>query len=204
MLAPAKLLKTINQLDWYQGALRLWVDELALAEGEHVLEIGCETGSLSHYLAGKGYQLSAVDRSSTMIETAKRDQSKVNFQIADATKLPFNTAQFGAVIAASLINIVSDQHAVIAEMVRVCKPGGTLSILVPKQGFADAQLEVLIRDLELSGFSAAVLRVWHHSAPKMRFDDIKSLFDKTNFKLLIASDTLQGMIMAVSARKKNA
>src|SRR6266567_5002159 len=55
-----------------QTAALAWVDELALAAGSRVLEIGCGAGFLSVALAQRGLRVQAIDSTEAMVDLACR------------------------------------------------------------------------------------------------------------------------------------
>jgi len=69
----------------------------------HILEVACGTGTLSHLLAKKGFNVFALDKSYSMIKHAqnKIDDSCIGRVTAihgDAATMPFYSASFDAVI----------------------------------------------------------------------------------------------------------
>jgi len=110
---------------------------LAPHASAHVLEVGCGTGATTRSLArrkdfiGKAF---GVDHSHPFIEAARRfaDEhdlgDRVDFRVGDAHALDFPDASFDAVFAHTLISHVTDPVAVLREMVRVARPGGTVAI----------------------------------------------------------------------------
>ena len=111
--------------------------QLALPPSAQVLEIGCGTGALTRSLArredfsGKAF---GVDHSLPFIEAASRFahnenvSDRVAFRVGDAHSLDFSPATFDAVIAHTLISHVTEPTAVLREMARVVRPGGTVAI----------------------------------------------------------------------------
>ena len=103
------------------------------------MEIGSATGVLSAYLSKK-YQVISVDNSSTMISKAKENYPSIDFQVADASNLPFKDEVFSVVVASSLINLVEERQEILNEMLRVCKRDGRVLLLFPLEGFSDDAL----------------------------------------------------------------
>ena len=129
-------------------------------------------------------------------------QHRTQYQLASVMNLPFQNDIFDGVISASLINIVADQNKAIAEMLRVCKPGGLIAFLVPTMGFDEAQLDGLVGSTGISGFAAAGLRAWHKLAPKMHTEQAKSLFQQADLEPATINYHLQGMVFSLAARKR--
>ena len=70
-----------------------------------------------------------IDFSPEMIEIGKRKTSDVELSVGDALNLPFDDATFAAVCVAFGLRNVGDTDQGLAEMVRVCKPGGVVAVL---------------------------------------------------------------------------
>jgi ubiquinone/menaquinone biosynthesis C-methylase UbiE len=198
---PAELFDRINQLKWYKSALHQWVDDQNFAAKSKVLEVGCATGVLTAYIAKAGLIPTGVDSSSKMIEFAKIKNDGIDFSVADALDLPFEADHFDGVIAASLVNIVSDKSRAINELSRTCKKGGIVTILVPSVKFSDKNLHSLQASIENSGFSIAALEAWHNHAPKMEAGEISKLFKQAGLTELTTKHYLQGMVISASAIK---
>jgi ubiquinone/menaquinone biosynthesis C-methylase UbiE len=201
-LNHVKLFQRINELDWYKNTLRTWVDNLVMPDNARVMELACATGTLTEYLASNGFDAIGIDASENMIRAARSSAShRAEYRTADAKSLPFENQCVDAVVSASLINIVDEPRKVLAEMVRICKLGGTVSVLVPTQGVSDTQIAELINTRCSSAFSRAVLTTWHQRAPKMRLEDIKNLFNHAGLKSVKERDYLGGMVTSVSGIK---
>ena len=199
---PDKLFQRLNELGWYKNTLHAWIDDLSLDQDANGLDIGCATGVLTEYMATRAHYAIGVDASKKMISAALQNQRRrAEYQLADATFLPFKDADFNMVVSASLLNIVSNPVKMAAEMARVCKYGGTVSVMVPKQGISDAQIAELTRTCCPTGFSAAALSVWHKRAPKMKPADIESLLHAAGLNISATRDYLDGMLVSVSAIK---
>jgi SAM-dependent methyltransferase len=52
--------------------------------------------------------------------------------VADALRLPLPTASFDRVIAAEVLEHITDDSSAIAELARVLRPGGTMAVTVPR------------------------------------------------------------------------
>ena len=196
----AALFRRLNNIDWYRQTLNEWTDSLQLQPEASVLEIGCATGELSERLAASGVRITAVDSSERMLASAQAESAgKVNYLAGSITNLPFTDNSFDAVISASVVNVVDDKQKALAEMFRVCKPGGQVSFLVPVEGFNRAQLEGLIKKLGISDFSEACLRTWHRAANKMSAGESELLISQGASKLPAISFYLDGKVLCVTA-----
>jgi phosphatidylethanolamine/phosphatidyl-N-methylethanolamine N-methyltransferase len=106
---------------------------LAPASGESILEIGVGTG-LSAPQYPHGCQVAAIDLSAPMLararaRIARRGTPHVRLCRMDAARLAFRDAQFDAVYAPYVLNVVPDPLQVAREMRRVCRPQGRIVLL---------------------------------------------------------------------------
>jgi ubiquinone/menaquinone biosynthesis C-methylase UbiE len=136
-----------------------------------------------------------------MIKLAKANHKTLNFSVANVLDLPFEANSFDTVIAASLLNIVSDKNQAIHELSRTCKKGGIITVLVPSAKFTDENLSLLQASVDDSGFSIAAMEAWHQRAPKMQTSDILALFQHAALTEIKTKEYLQGMVISVSATK---
>lgn len=104
------------------------------SRGGSVLEVGVGTGlSLPNY--GDTVQVTGIDFSAEMLAKAQEKVDRlgltavVELRQMDARHLDFPDASFDIVVAMHLVSVVPDPEQVVAEMARVCKPGGEVVIL---------------------------------------------------------------------------
>lgn len=104
-------------------------------ENYHVLDMASGKGTSSCFLVEKfGCRVTGVDVSEKLVNTAKKLvkdkglEDKIEFKIADASVLPFEDNSFDAIIIQALLIMVDDntQKKILAESLRVLKPGGYL------------------------------------------------------------------------------
>lgn len=114
---------------FYRDQFRVFVPP----PGRATVEIGCGEGRIARELTDLGHTVTAVDRSPTLLEAARRAGSAAGYVLADATRLPFGDAGVDQVIAYNMLMDVDDMPAVVAEGGRILRPGGvlTLSIVHP-------------------------------------------------------------------------
>ena len=97
-----------------------------------VLEIACGTGLVTRRLRDRldpARRLVASDLSKPMLDYARASLAGIKgieWREADATKLPFGDAEFGAVVCALGFMFVPDKPAAFREARRVMKSGGHL------------------------------------------------------------------------------
>jgi len=101
---------------------------LNLSELRDVLEIGCGAGKLSNYLS-QIYDLhvTGTDIDPEQIETAKTrygERTRLSFQTADATALPFEDGSFDIVISFKVLHHIQGWEKAIEEVKRVLRSTG--------------------------------------------------------------------------------
>ena len=121
---------------WRKRTVRQLLPPLTI-DGD-ILDVCCGTGDLSLAFV-KQQQKSetgrinyGIDFSPEMIEIARQKAKHVqplHFSVGDALNLPFEENRFAVVAVAFGLRNVCDVQQGLAEMVRVCKPGGTVAVL---------------------------------------------------------------------------
>lgn len=102
-----------------------------IASTDRVLECACGAGMLTVPLAKSCRELIATDYSAGMLKQVKkvcRTLPNVRIKRADITQLKCKDATFDKVVAGNVIHLLENPSAAIAELLRVCKPGGKLII----------------------------------------------------------------------------
>jgi SAM-dependent methyltransferase len=104
------------------------------------LDAACGTGRHSAYLAARDHAVLGVDSSPEMLERARAKVPGGEFRVADLHDLPFPDGQVDLVVCALALMHVPELEPVLAELVRVLRPGGSLVIsdwrgLVGTRGF---------------------------------------------------------------------
>jgi len=98
-----------------------------------VLEVGVGTG-LSLPLLNGNVEVTGIDFSTDMLKKAKKRVTELALtkvralQQMDARSLAFPDNSFDTVMALHVLSVVPEPERVMAEIARVCKPGGTVVI----------------------------------------------------------------------------
>ena len=102
--------------------------------GGSVLEVGVGTGlSLPHY--GQGARVTGIDFSHEMLARAREKVDELSLENVvalrqmDARSLDFADDSFDTVVAMFLVSVAPDPERVMAEMSRVCRPGGEVMVV---------------------------------------------------------------------------
>lgn len=105
------------------------LNEIGKIRGGKLLDVGCGNGNLFNCIPDKRYELYGVDFAENMISEAKINcGEKAAFFTADAERLPFEDNTFDIVTCNASFHHYIHPNAVLREMHRVLKKGGTLII----------------------------------------------------------------------------
>ncbi|MEC5161287.1 MULTISPECIES: class I SAM-dependent methyltransferase [unclassified Janthinobacterium] len=107
-----------------------------------VADIGCGAGTQCRLWAQHGHQVHGADINAALVELGRQRAAQaglaIDFAVASATALPWPDQSMDLCIAPELLEHVADWQGVLAELVRVLKPGGALFLstsnrLCPRQ-----------------------------------------------------------------------
>jgi ubiquinone/menaquinone biosynthesis C-methylase UbiE len=147
---PRRILQEVPQV----------LDRIGISPGERVLEVGCGPGVYTVQAAPRlqpNGQLVAVDLQPEMVERASErireaGLDNVEFHVADAHHLPLEDASVDRAFLVGVLPEIPDPQGALAELRRVLRPHGTLSI---SEGFFDPDYRFAfetIRQVQQAGF----------------------------------------------------
>jgi SAM-dependent methyltransferase len=109
------------------------VEACAIGPGMHVLDVGAGTGNASIPAAQRGASVTASDLTPELLEAGRHRAEAAGVSLgwaeADAEHLPFEDASFDCVISSIGVMFAPHHQAAADELVRVCRPGGTIGLL---------------------------------------------------------------------------
>jgi len=109
------------------------VDACGIEAGQKVLDVAAGTGNAAIAAAGRGAHVVASDVTPELLAAGRERPEAGGLEIewveADAQKLPFGDAEFDVVMSTIGVMFAPNHQACADEMVRVCKPGGTIGLL---------------------------------------------------------------------------
>ena len=94
-----------------------------------ILDLGCGTGESVRHLSQFG-RVVAVDLSDLALGFC-RHKKLTGLVQADAVRLPFADGSFDLVCGLDILEHLDDEQAALAEIRRVCRPGGQILLTVP-------------------------------------------------------------------------
>jgi ubiquinone/menaquinone biosynthesis C-methylase UbiE len=103
-----------------------------LVAGSRVLDVACGNGNATLAAARRFGRTTGVDYVPELLargrERARAERLTIDFVEGDAENLPFESASFDAVLSTFGVMFAPNQPAAAAELVRVCRPGGTIAL----------------------------------------------------------------------------
>src|SRR5262245_2350788 len=135
--------KTRQQATWASGdfsavasRMVLVPEELCeaadLQAGSRVLDVATGSGNAALAAARRECKVTGLDYVPALLDRARvraaAEQLEVDFREGDAEDLPFGTGSFDAVLSVFGVMFAPDHRKTASELVRVCRPGGTIAL----------------------------------------------------------------------------
>jgi ubiquinone/menaquinone biosynthesis C-methylase UbiE len=108
------------------------VDRASVSAGSQVLDVAAGTGNASIPAALAGAHVIATDLTPELFDAGRQRARETGVEIkwmaADAEDLPFEDERFHYVLSSLGVQFVPRHEVVAGELVRVCRPGGTIAL----------------------------------------------------------------------------
>ncbi|HEX3601550.1 MAG TPA: class I SAM-dependent methyltransferase [Lacipirellulaceae bacterium] len=124
-----------GEAPWDIGRIQSAFAAIADQVKSPVLDAGCGTGDMALYLASKGQQVTGLDFLEEPIRRARAKAAernlKVDFRVADATKLADLPDRFNTVVDSGLFHVFTDddRRKYVAGLAHVLHPGGRVFLM---------------------------------------------------------------------------
>lgn len=177
-----------------EEALNLVVDCTGAGPADAVLDVACGPGLVVCAFARTVQHATGIDLTPAMIDRARALQQEkgltnVSWQVGDVLPLPYVDDSFSLVVSRYAFHHFLDPGAVLAEMARVCRPGGKVAVIDvmaspdPEKAAAYNSMEKLrdpshVRGLPLIELEALFPRA-SLPAPRKTFYRVDSELDDT-------------------------
>ena len=136
--SPAEIRHLVEQAQVYADEAVELFDLIGIDAGSAAIDVGCGVLGVVHLLAtrvGAGGRVVGLDREARMVEFGRELAAQrglaVEFVQADATATALPDRSFDLVHARTLLLNVQNPQQILAEMVRVAKPGGVVAVQEP-------------------------------------------------------------------------
>jgi ubiquinone/menaquinone biosynthesis C-methylase UbiE len=160
---------------WYNKTARRDAEFKALADkvsktvptDGQVLEVAPGPGFLSIEIARTGrYHVTGLDISKTFVEIAQANARaadvSIDFRQGNASAMPFANTQFDFIVCTAAFKNFTQPVQALAEMYRVLKPGGQALIADLRRDASRADVDQLVREMNLSRLNAFLTRSSFH------------------------------------------
>jgi SAM-dependent methyltransferase len=139
-----------------------FLDRLGVAPGASLLDVACGSGQLALIAARRGARVTGVDIATNSILAARgraaSDGLDARFDEGDAEALPYPDAHFDVVATIFGAMFAPRPDLVAAELLRVCRPGGTIAMANwTKEGFIGQMFKTFARFIAPTGMPSPVL-----------------------------------------------
>jgi SAM-dependent methyltransferase len=177
-----------------EEALKLVVDFADAGTNDTVLDVACGPGLVVCAFAQVARHATGIDLTPAMIEHARSLQktkglTNVTWRVGDVLPLPYADASFSIVTSRYAFHHFLDPQAVLAEMKRVCAPGGKIAVIDviaspdPEKAAAYNRMEKLRDPSHVRGLTQVELEGLFMlnglSAPRKTFYRVESELDET-------------------------
>jgi len=145
-----------------EGSAVEFLDRLNIPKGASLLDVACGSGQVALIAAQRGARVTGVDIASNLVEAARGRALAAGidarFDEGDAEDLPYADASFDAVVSLYGAMFAPRPERVAAELVRVCRPGGTIAMgNWTAEGFIGAMFKTFSRFLMAPNMPSPVL-----------------------------------------------
>ena len=195
-------LKAKHAAMWASGSYRTVVDEIVgplggilvetvdVQPGQRVLDVAAGTGSSAIPATRRGAEVIATDLTPELLDVAlaaaDAEGLQLTFQTADAEALPYTDGEFDTVISSIGVMFAPHHQEAADELVRVCRPGGTIGVLSwTPEGFIGQMFAVMKPYAPPPPPGASPAPLWG------RADHVRTLFGDRVTDLVAHQQTLQ-------------
>jgi SAM-dependent methyltransferase len=109
------------------------VDACGVQKGDKVLDVACGSGNAAIPAGLRGARVTACDLTPSLLEAGRHVAAvrgvEISWREADAESLPFDDAEFDVVMSCVGVMFAPHHQASADELLRVCRPGGTIGVL---------------------------------------------------------------------------
>jgi ubiquinone/menaquinone biosynthesis C-methylase UbiE len=141
-----------SKVPGHYDAMQILVEMAQVRSNDNVLDVACGPGLVACEFAPLVKHVTGVDITSAMIEQAMKLQAErklvnITWDVGEAVPLPYPDEAFSLVITRYSFHHLLSPEKALAEMIRVCQPGGRVLVadvaIEPSKSEAYDQLEIM-------------------------------------------------------------
>lgn len=161
--------------------------ELFDKPGGTVLDVGCGPGVIVDELLARGCMYFGIDSAPGMVEQARKhfgSRASVHLSVASGEQTGFPDRWFDAVVCMGVLDRANDSEAIVREMVRVLKIGGTLIVTLPNK----RSPYIWAQDLYFSSATSLARRLYDRASggPRRPIGPRRRAFSAASFSRRVA------------------
>ena len=140
------------QVPGHLDSIQLLIELAEAGQNDTALDVACGPGLVACEFAGHCAHVTGIDITPAMIEQAQKRQmekglTNLTWTVGEALPLPYADNSFSLVITRYSYHHFLDPRDALAEMIRVCKPGGRVLVadvaIDPAKSAAYDRLEIM-------------------------------------------------------------
>lgn len=140
------------QVPGHLDSIQLLLELAGAMVGDTVLDVACGPGLVACECARQTHHVSGIDITPVMIEQARKRQQELgldnlSWKVGDVMPLPYADNSFSLVMTRYSFHHFLEPRAVLAEMIRVCTPGGRVLVadvaIDPAKSTAYDRMEIM-------------------------------------------------------------
>ncbi len=114
---------------YYQDLIEFVTGTLAPSSQAKLLDVGCGSGWSTYMFSEAGYDATGIDLNPDRFEVKQGPGCHLTF--GSGTDIPFESETFDLVSCYQCLEHIPEPEKALREMIRVCRPGGVISIVGP-------------------------------------------------------------------------
>ena len=115
-----------------ESTAEAFVERLDITPGMKVLDVACGSGNLAIVASQKGADVTGIDIADNLINAAQQRAADarldIRFDVGDAEAMPYDDDTFDVVMTMFGAMFAPRPDVTASELIRVCKPGGTIAM----------------------------------------------------------------------------
>jgi SAM-dependent methyltransferase len=169
---------------------RILVDTVDVRSGQKVLDVAAGTGTSALAAARRGADVTGTDLTPQLLDvgraTADAEGLELTWGTADAEALPYDDGSFDVVLSCIGVMFAPHHQQAADELVRVCRPGGTVGVLSwTPEGFIGQLFATMKPYAPPPPPGASPAPLWGH------VDHVRDLFGSTTTDLVARQQSLR-------------